>query len=124
MPRKQVVRPLGAKPNELGMKRKNAPGRYAETTKKLEEAAGQGDPGNGKRCAWDNRIETVNGKETVLRCTERPTEYVRWAWFCSQHAPPRGKEGCHHCVRSPLWGRWVCQTCSADLGPLPERAKA
>lgn len=122
MPRKQFTRALGSKPNELGTKRKNSPGRYLETTDKLAEAGSERN--DGKHCAWDNRVETATGKERVMRCSREATEYVRFAWWCPAHAPTitpcRG--GCSH--PSHLWGRLVCTWCGSDCGPIPEKTHA
>lgn len=120
MPRKEVVRPLGAKPNQLGMKRKNAPGRAAETTAKLTEAKAEG----GKRCCHLEQRETATGNINEVRCDRAATEFVRFAWWCGQHAPEPGRPDCEHSNPSYLWGRLVCTWCGADCGPIPEKVDA
>jgi hypothetical protein len=116
MPRKQYVRALGSKPNELGTKRKNSPGRYHETTEKL----GQGAATGGKRCVYAEQRETSTGETKLVRCKNEGTNFVRWAWRCDAHIPPPDPN-CPHEQWSPLWGRKVCSLCTIDLGPLPER---
>ena len=121
MPRKEPVRPLGAKPHSLGMKRKNVPGRYLETTEKIASLGTKST--DGKRCAWDNRLETVNGTERIMRCGYEATRFVRFAWWCAGHAPAI-PDSCTHSHPSHLWGRLVCTWCGFDHGPIPEKINA
>lgn len=120
IPRKEWTRALGSKPNTLGTKRKNSPGRYAETTEKIGQLAGRNDGGDGKRCAYDNRVEAVDGGEKIHRCKAPAGHFVRWAWWCDAHVPEPDPD-CVHEQWSPLWGRKVCTVCTVDLGELPER---
>lgn len=118
MPRRDVVRPLGAKPNAPGMKRKNAPGRYKETTENIELLGTKAT--DGKKCAYSAARETATGNEKVVRCQYEATEYVRFAWFCKTHAP-KIPDTCEHLNPSYLWGRLVCCWCGFDHGPIPEK---